>query len=183
MRDPDPHDDALRWEGDDDPTLAPGWKTVGSPVPTRPEPTTASGDDGPDTDGKVDADADATTVADAAASHREVDDADAGDDAVDEAAPAPAQIGSVELVVLGVLAGVYLLYTIGWLISALRTSSPGVSIVSDFMYSLGLWLAVLAAPCWFALALRSRGRRSRLIWLIAGVVVLAPLPFVLGVTA
>ena len=27
---PDPDDDALRWEGDDDPTLAPGWKGVGA---------------------------------------------------------------------------------------------------------------------------------------------------------
>ena len=30
---PDPDDDALRWEGDDDPTLAPGWKVVGKPAP------------------------------------------------------------------------------------------------------------------------------------------------------
>ena len=154
---PDSEDDALRWEGDDDPTLAPGWKAVGAPA--------AASASGADTTGT-------------AASADERAEGDRSDDL-----ERPAQTGSVELVVLGILAGVYLLYTIGWLITALRTSAPGISLVSDAMYSLGLWLAVLAAPCWFALALRSRGKRVRLVWLIAGVVVLAPLPFVLGAAA
>ena len=154
---PDSEDDALRWEGDDDPTLAPGWKAVGAPA--------AASASGADTTGT-------------AASADERTERDRRDDV-----ERPAQTGSVELVVLGILAGVYLLYTIGWLITALRTSAPGISLVSDAMYSLGLWLAVLAAPCWFALALRSRGKRVRLVWLIAGVVVLAPLPFVLGAAA
>ncbi|MCP2372289.1 hypothetical protein BJ978_002965 [Agromyces terreus] len=166
----DSDDDALRWEGDDDPTLAPGWKAVGAPAAAEPatsEPTVGADD------------ASARAVADDPAG------ADGPADAVDETAAgdgasAPAQTSSVELVVLGVLAGVYLLYTIGWLITALRTSAPGISIVSDAMYSLGLWLAVLAAPCWFALALRARTHRVRLVWLIAGAVVLVPLPFVLG---
>ncbi|ANJ26677.1 hypothetical protein [Agromyces aureus] len=166
----DSDDDALRWEGDDDPTLAPGWKTVGPPVaaPVADEGSAAASD-APDS---VDADApgDADT-----------DRADA--DPADAAARPASQTGSVELVVLGILAGVYLLYTIGWLITALRTSVPGVSIVGDAMYALGLWLAVLAAPCWFALAMRAGGRRSRLVWLVVGALVLAPLPFVLGVTA
>ena len=40
---PDPDDDALRWEGDDDPTLAPGWKRVGEPARLE-TPTDAAGD-------------------------------------------------------------------------------------------------------------------------------------------
>jgi len=159
--DPDADDDALRWEGDDDPTLAPGWKTVGKPVPLA---ESAAG-------------ADASETVDVAGGESAV--VATADDA--DAAP---QTGSVALVALGVLGGVYLLYTIGWLITAVRTSAPGTSVVSDAMYSLGLWLAVLAAPCWFALALRgARTTRSRFVWLVVGAVVLVPLPFVLGVTA
>ncbi|MFF2277486.1 DNA polymerase III subunit gamma/tau [Agromyces sp. NPDC058126] len=167
--DPDADDDALRWEGDDDATLAPGWKAVGTPVPLKGAATTA-----PRTGAGSDADAGTGTGTDAGTEE--------GDDTV---APAGgAQTGSVELVVLGVLGGVYLLYTIGWIITALRTATPGMSVVGDFMYSLGLWLAVLAAPLWFVLALRgARTARSRLAWLVAGAVVLAPLPFIFGVTA
>ncbi|MFD5866712.1 DNA polymerase III subunit gamma/tau [Agromyces sp. NPDC127015] len=154
--DPDSDDDALRWDGDDDPTLAPGWKTVGKAVPL--------------------ADAGAAEPADDGAADEE-----AGGSSDEDA---PAQTGSAVLIALGVLGGVYLLYTIGWLITAVRTSAPGTSVVSDAMYSLGLWLAVLAAPCWFALALRgTTTTRSRFLWLVAGAVVLVPLPFVLGVTA
>lgn len=170
--DPDADDDALRWEGDDDATLAPGWKAVGNPVPLKRGATApATGVGGADVDSDSDSD---TGPGDAAA----------GADRDDDAAEAAAQTGSVELVVLGVLGGVYLLYTIGWIITALRTATPGTSIVGDFMYSLGLWLAVLAAPTWFVLALRgARTGRSRLVWLVVGAVVLAPLPFIFGVTA
>lgn len=171
--DPDADDDALRWEGDDDATLAPGWKTVGAAVPLKGDakrgPADAAGAGAAGADG---------TEGDAADRGATGDDLDSGE------AAAPAQTGSVELVVLGVLGGVYLLYTIGWIITALRTSVPGMSVVGDFMYSLGLWLAVLAAPVWFALALRgARTPRSRLVWLVVGAVVLAPLPFIFGVTA
>ncbi|MFF2369663.1 DNA polymerase III subunit gamma/tau [Agromyces sp. NPDC058110] len=174
-------DDALRWEGDDDPTLAPGWKKVG-PAVTASTAATAS-----DANGASGANGAAAASDPAGTGAR--DRGAPGDATLDEAsepagdATAAPQTGSVELVVLGILAGVYLLYTIGWFITALRTSVPGVSVVSDAMYGLGLWLAVLAAPCWFALALRAGGRRARLAWLIAGALVLAPLPFVLGVTA
>ena len=85
---------------------------------------------------------------------------------------------------LGVLGGIYLLYTIGWFITALRTTAPGLGIVDDAMYTLGLWLAVLAPGLWLGLSFwLSAGRRSRLLWLIGGAIVLVPVPFVLGVTA
>ncbi|MET4157773.1 DNA polymerase III subunit gamma/tau [Agromyces sp. PvR057] len=172
-------DDALRWEGDDDPTLAPGWKTVG---PAVAAPTGGSGSDAASVIPEATEEPEAAEAADVDGDG----DGDGDDGAVsdgDEQTTAAGQTGSVELVVLGILAGVYLLYTIGWLITALRTSVPGVSIVSDAMYALGLWLAVLAAPSWFALSLRAGGRRSRLVWLVVGAIVLAPLPFILGVTA
>ena len=156
----DPDDEALSWGGDDDPTLAPGWKTVGGPVPfagASEEVTDAATEP---VDGE----------AEAAASESE--------------AIGPAQTGSAELVVLGVLGGIYLLYAIGWFITALRTTAPGLGVVDDAIYTLGLWLAVLAPGLWLGLSFwLSAGRRSRLLWLIGGALVLVPVPFVLGVTA
>ena len=157
----DRDDDALRWEGDDDPTLAPGWKRVGGAAQV----------------------ADASAAADAEAG------ADSSGAHADEAAAAAAvsprrQAGSVELLALGVLAGVYLLYTVGWMLTAVRTEAPGTSIVGDAMYTFGLWLSALAPALWFGLVhvvVASTSRR--LLWLVVGAVVLVPLPFVLGVTA
>ena len=145
-------DDALRWEGDDDPTLAPGWKAVGAPAPARSVADDPHGE------------------RDAAAS---VDDGETTD--------AAAQTGSTELVVLGVLGGVYLLYAIGWLITALGGSPVFADPVAQFMYGLGAWFAVLAAPLWFGavLWLASGNRRARLAWLIVGAVLLVPVPFLL----
>lgn len=140
----DPDDDALRWEGDDDPTLAPGWKAVGTPVPF------ASSPDGVDTEAASDTDA-------------------------------STQAGSAELVLLGVLGGVYLLYSIGWLIVAITAPPQLADPVAQFMFSLGRWFAVAAPGLWFAavLWLASEHRHSRLTWLIAGAVLLAPVPFLL----
>ena len=141
----DSDDDALRWEGDDDdPTLAPGWKAVGTPVPV-----TGSTDD-------VDTEAAGET----------------------DAAKQP---GSAELVMLGVLGGVYLLYSIGWLIAATTAPPQLADPVAQFMYSLGRWFAVAAPALWFAtvLWLATEHRRARLIWLIAGAVLLVPVPFLL----
>jgi hypothetical protein len=138
----DSDDEALRWEGDDDPTLAPGWKTVGQPVPLQ-DP---SEEDEPSTE-----------------------------------ADGARQPGSAELVLLGVLGGVYLIYSIGWLISATVAPPEFVDPVAQFMYSLGRWLAVAAPALWFAtvLWLAAEHRRARLLWLLAGAVLLVPVPFLL----
>src|SRR5687767_4327824 len=144
----DSDDDALRWHGDDDPTLAPGWKTVGNPVEI-PGGAGSAGDD-----------------ADRAA-------AEGGRDDASDAAP---QTGSVELVVLGVLGGVYLLYAIGWLLVATTATPPLADPVAEFMYGLGRWFAVAAPALWFgaALWLSSGHRRARIAWLVAGAVLLVP---------
>lgn len=154
----DSDEDALRWEGDDDPTLAPGWKTVGNPAtPTEPNAPASAGD------------------GNAAAS-------DSSTQSSTGRAEAVSPTGSVELVVLGVLGGVYLLYAVGWIIVATRLSNGSVDPVAQFMFGLGGWLAVLAVPLWFGITLwLSAGRsRVRILWLVAGAIVLAPLPFLLG---
>lgn len=154
-RDGDDEDEALRWEGDDDATLAPGWRAVGTPVPVA-QPV--------------------DETADAAAS------ADRDSDAVAEAADEP---GSAELVLLGVFGGVFLLYTLGWILTVLRVQNPATDPVGQFMFALGLWLAVLAPALWFGVTFTvTRGRpKARLVWMLVGAVALLPVAFVAGVTA
>jgi hypothetical protein len=169
---PDPdEDDALRWEGDDA-ALAPGWKRVGTPAPLA-----SAGDAGA-------ASAVEHEPTDAAASASTVDEAvEAGD--ADEAEDAAAtQPGSAELVLLGVFGGVYLLYTLGWILSVLRVQNTAADPLSQFMFALGMWLAVLAPALWFGVTFAlTRGRtRARLVWLLVGAVVLLPVAFVAGVT-
>ncbi|WP_353816229.1 hypothetical protein [Agromyces sp. SYSU T00266] len=151
-------EDALRWEGDEDATLAPGWKRVGEPT----TPGDAAGDDGGDDEAT---DAAASTSADGT--------------------PAGPQIGSAELVLLGVFGGVFLLYTLGWILTVLRVTNTATDPVGQFMFALGLALTVIAPAMWFAVAFAlTRGRVPlRFTWLAVGAVVLLPVPFVAGVTA
>jgi hypothetical protein len=155
----DSDDEALRWEGDDDPTLAPGWKTVGKPVELR-------GADGADI-GSSPAAAEPEPEADV--------------DRVSGDRDAATQAGSVELVVLGVLGGVYLLYAVGWLIVATTTPPTFDDPVAAFMYGLGRWFAVAAPALWFGavLWLAAGHPRARILWLLAGAVLLIPVPFLM----
>ncbi|MEC5183787.1 hypothetical protein RCH12_001242 [Cryobacterium sp. MP_3.1] len=145
-------DDALGWAGDDDPTLV-----SGSTNP--PEPTDAPAADLPE----------GWAVTGSPGGYV---DAPAG----------KAALSSPALVGLGILAGVYLLYTIGWFIGVGRIENPLTDPLSQFMFSLGTWLAVAAPLVWFAASYwLTRGMpRLRWTWLILGVVLLAPLPFIAG---
>jgi hypothetical protein len=168
----DPDDDALRWEGDDDPTLAPGWKVVGKPVPLDAPTDRTNGS------------AAAALDADDAVLDRPAPDTPAAGTAREDPsreADASRQAGSAELVILGVLGGVYLLYAIGWLIWAITPAPELADPVAQFMYGLGRWLAVAAPALWFGtvLWLAAEHRRARLLWLIAGAVLLVPVPFLL----
>ena len=79
------------------------------------------------------------------------------------------------------LGGVYLLYAIGWLFWAITPPPELADPVAQFMYGLGRWLAVAAPALWFGtvLWLAAEHRRARLLWLIAGAVLLVPIPFLL----
>jgi hypothetical protein len=91
-------------------------------------------------------------------------------------------MGNATLITLGILGGVYLLYVIGWLIGGLRLQGRAEYLVTDVMYQGSFWLAVLAPLLWFAtvflLTVRSKPW-VRITWLIAGVALLLPWPFVL----
>ncbi|PPF28717.1 MULTISPECIES: DNA polymerase III subunit gamma/tau [unclassified Rathayibacter] len=154
----DADDEALEWAGEGaDPTLAAGTARV------RRTPRTVAGA-GPADDGSDDDDS-------------EVEDPD------DEAASS-----SALLIAAGIAAGLYLLYAIAWAITATRQSPVAAAgfagdALGGALYSLGLWLAVLAPPVWFAvvlLATRDSRVRTRVLWLVAGLVLLAPLPFLKG---
>ncbi|MET4584082.1 hypothetical protein ABIE21_003620 [Conyzicola nivalis] len=87
------------------------------------------------------------------------------------------------LVTYGIVAGVYGLYTVGWITTVLRGGGTMSTILGEVMFQFGEFLAISSAPLWFASAFYlTRGSRPvvRLAWLIAGLVLLIPIPFVLG---
>lgn len=181
-------DDALTWDGDDDPTLDLGPSEPG--VEGRPAEAAGIGP----SDAEPEARDETTAVlpdgftAVGRGSERVTS---AGDDAetaheaaaADGAATAEKKpMGNAELIVLGVLGGVYALFAIGWLIGGLRLQGWRPFLVTDAMYQGSLWLAVLAPVLWFATAfLLTRAARTwvRFAWLAAGVVLLVPWPFVM----
>jgi hypothetical protein len=112
------------------------------------------------------------------------------------APPAVAQTATAEvakpavpaalLITYGVLGGAYLLYTAGWFASIVRLNAVRASsgeALSEIMFQLGEFLAIASPLFWFgAVFLLTRDRKLivRLLWLLAGIVVLLPWPFVLG---
>ncbi|NRG41827.1 DNA polymerase III subunit gamma/tau [Rathayibacter sp. VKM Ac-2835] len=175
----DRDDDALSWAGEGgDPTLVAGHGPVGRKAPraVRSAPREREARDG-DVDELPD-------------ELREDDEDGLEDDEPDDERDAAdaAAASSVLLVAMGVAAGLYLLWTIGWMITATRQNA---TIAATFagdplgggLYGLGLWLAVAGPAAWFAAVLlgtRSARTRTRVLWLIAGLILLAPLPFLKG---
>ncbi|WP_431801075.1 DNA polymerase III subunit gamma/tau [Microbacterium sp. bgisy203] len=159
-------DDALRWDGDDDPTL-----DVGSLPEADPERGAADTSEplalpdgyqavgkGSEKVGHIESDGTVTMPGDAQ----------------------PMSNGT--LVTLGILAGAYLLFTIGWIIGGIRLQGTAQFLVSPVGYQVSFWLAVAAPALWFLTTyLLTRASKSwvRIVWLIAGLVVLIPWPFVM----
>lgn len=162
-------DDALGWAGDDDPTLASGsGQAPAEPGPARepaPEPGGA-----PEPEPAPDI-PDGWSVTGPTAAVEE-----------QAARAAAAPTSPVTLIALGIFGGVYLLYTIGWFLGITRIDNPLIEPVARFMFSLGLWLAVAAPAAWFGATFwfTTARPRARIGWLLAGALLLAPLPFVLG---
>jgi hypothetical protein len=90
---------------------------------------------------------------------------------------------------MGLLGGVFLLETLGWIQSVTgvvlaSTISPGggtpVELAAFGVNVLGRVAAVLAAPIWFAVATwRVRDLPRRIAWLVVGALVLLPWPALL----
>lgn len=94
-----------------------------------------------------------------------------------------APTSSILLVTYGILAGAYALYTVGWFIASTRNTIELPTVLGSFMFQWGESLAIAAPLVWFAATLyltRSSKPVVRLAWLIVGLAVLVPMPFVLG---
>ncbi|MDT0156991.1 DNA polymerase III subunit gamma/tau [Microbacterium sp. ARD32] len=95
----------------------------------------------------------------------------------------PGGLSTASLVALGILGGVYLLYTVGWILGGVGMQLPVTFTLPVLLYQGALWLAVLAPALWFAAVLvLTRGAKGwvRIVWLIAGAVLLVPWPFVVS---
>ncbi|WP_065570404.1 hypothetical protein [Microbacterium oleivorans] len=157
--DPRDDEDAFRWEGDDSPTR-----------PPRPERADAALPSGWRTVGKG---------SEPAATGAEP----AQDEPVGEAEP-PASLGNVALVSLGLLGGIYLLYTVGWILGGARTALVLSPFLAPSAVVPAQWLAVAAPALWFGgtmLLTQASASWVRFVWLVAGVFLLLPWPFVSGV--
>ncbi|MGS0560555.1 hypothetical protein [Microbacterium aurugineum] len=85
------------------------------------------------------------------------------------------------LLILGIVGGVYLLYTVGWIVGGLRLRPLASFLVADAMFLPWFVLAIAAPALWFLASwVLTRGRASwiRVAVLLAGVVLLVPWPFV-----
>ena len=150
-------DEALSWDGENDSSH------VAGPAPLREKPLKAK-PARPAKPARASADADADADADAV---------------TDE----PQPTSSALLVTYGIVAGVYALYTVGWITTILRGSGTMASLLGEVMFQFGEFLAIAASPLWFAAVFfLTRGGKPivRLGWLIVGLVLLVPIPFVMG---
>ncbi|MFJ4252802.1 hypothetical protein [Microbacterium sp. NPDC090003] len=151
-------DDALNWDGDDDASLA-------RPAPVKREKI-ADGNPAPVVEDRT-----AVPVDDSVETSH--DRAEEGE----ERAP----LSTAMLLTTGVVGGVYLLYSIGWVVGGLRLKPLANFFVADEMFLPWFVLAVAAPALWFlATWVLTRGRASwvRASLLLLGVVLLVPWPFV-----
>jgi hypothetical protein len=148
-------DDALSWDGDDDPTLAPQVAPRRSASGAQPEP-------------------------EAAPTSRPGIEPDTAPASVDDAAAAP--MSNVALVTLGVFGGIYLLLAVGWFIGGSRLQFVAQLFINPAAHT-AAWILAIAAPAvWFATTMvltRSRPMWLRVIALVVGTVVLLPWPFLM----
>lgn len=153
-------DDALSWDGDDDPTAAP---------PSAPTAKDAALPKGWEAVGRG-----SQGVADAA-------DAPAAVGRPDDVEDEPAGLSTTMLLLLGIIGGVYLLYAVGWAIGGMRLKPLANLIVADAMFLPWYVLAIAAPAIWFLTTLvltRSKAAWIRVGVLLLGVVLLVPWPFV-----
>ena len=95
----------------------------------------------------------------------------------------PPRTSSALLILYGVFGGIYLLYTIGWAIAVLRSTLSLPNLFAEIMYQFGEFLTIVAPALWLgAVLVLSRDRKPivRTLWLVAGILLLAPWPFIVG---
>lgn len=149
-------DDALSWDGDDDPTLDVGERTT--PEPETPISENASRAVSP--------------VPEPAVGESPASDDPADDD------PTSAPLGNAGLIGIGMVAATFLLFAIGWVLAGRQLLGLGIPIPEVTVVAMTIG-AALAPPVWFVAGLvLTRGWRTwqRFLVLILGVVLLVPWP-------
>ncbi|NLB47684.1 MAG: hypothetical protein GX814_08130 [Microbacteriaceae bacterium] len=109
-------------------------------------------------------------------------------ESTDESDGATRQLSNAAMVLLGIIGGVYLLYTVVWFSWASAYASRS-AVFAESSGSIGsvlevaiVWIAPIAPAAWlFTLLLQLREMKfSRIVlWLIIGLVVLVPLPLLI----
>lgn len=153
-------EDALRWAGDE--PVAP----VRRKAPAAPVPEAAPGPADPVPD----------------ASDRPGDPEPGPSEPDPEPETAAPPLSSVMLVVLGVLGGVYLILTIGWIVLVVGAGEVNLSHLDGVMFRVAQLLAIAAPAVWFGSALLlNRGRRPLVTvgHLLLGLVVTLPWPLLI----
>jgi hypothetical protein len=90
------------------------------------------------------------------------------------------------LVTFSVFGGAFLLYIVGWIIAVERMTGSTGNPFFDFMSTLGRIFAIAVPAVWFFGVLfiaRDRSPFIRILWLLLGIVIVAPWPFILAVGA
>lgn len=88
---------------------------------------------------------------------------------------------SAALVGYGIIAGIYLIYCIGWFVAVQRDDFVQPGLFAEIMFQLGEFLAIASPVLWFGAVFALIARPgARLVWLGLGVLVLVPWPFVMG---
>ena len=108
----------------------------------------------------------------------------------DDGAVTSSQVSNLTLVILGVIGGIYLLYSVGWFLIAqyfsavnnITASSSGL--IGGVLQQMVFWSAALAAPLWFLSSLLlARGKKPVFMsaYLLLGLIILMPWPlFIAG---
>jgi hypothetical protein len=169
-------DDALSWDGDDDPTL-----DVGANPAVSDERGRRSTDAAPGVDSDTAVLPDGFTAVGKGSEDLGRPERESGRDA--EVKDGRPSLSNAALIGLGIFAGVYLLLTLGWLLGAGRLQLVAQLFLDPVAFQLTLWLAVAALPLWFVTVLwltRTSPTWVRFALLGAGAVLLIPWPFVLA---
>lgn len=90
-------------------------------------------------------------------------------------------LSSLALVSMGIFAGIYLLFSVAWLITALRNPTAIADPLGNTMFQLGMWLSVASPALWFIAVVviwKNMGVVKQMLWLATGVVVLIPWPYI-----
>jgi hypothetical protein len=159
---PEPREDALDWGDPSDPSWAdPGRDLIASDELREPS----------DPDEQAEP------------SRREIRSRQADDAHAHAHAPGARRSAAVTAAT-GLAGGLYIAYTVGWILSIGTLQLTGATLLIEVLYQFGEFLAIIASALWFGtvMALTRNGTRSavRLGWLALGALILVPWPLLIA---